>query len=80
MGSTTFWDNQDAAQKTVGELKTIKAQITPVEDALGALEDAKVAWEMGKEEGDDDLITEADEALFTLHPKVSRLARRSSRD
>lgn len=73
MGSATFWDNQESAQKTVGELKTIKAQITPVEDALGALEDAKVAWEMGKEEGDEDLIAEADEALFTLHPIIDKL-------
>ena len=73
MESASFWDNQDAAQKVVAELKLIKAQIEPVEKALESLEDAKVAYEMGKEEGDNDLITEADEALFVLQPAIDKL-------
>ncbi len=73
MESASFWDNQESAQKTVAELKTIKAQIEPAEKALSALEDAKIAYEMGKEEGDNDLITEADEALFVLAPTIDKL-------
>jgi peptide chain release factor 2 len=73
MSSTDFWDRPEAAQKTVTELKTIKAQITPAEEAFDALEEAKVAYEMGKESGDRDLIAEADEALFTLAPTIDKL-------
>lgn len=73
MSSASFWDHPDAAQKTVAELKTIKAQIIPSEEAFDALEEAKIAWQMGKEAGDPDLIAEADEALFTLAPTIDKL-------
>ncbi|MCB9848922.1 MAG: peptide chain release factor 2 [Phycisphaeraceae bacterium] len=77
MSSADFWDNQDKAQKTVAELKTIKAQIGPVEDALETLEEARVAWEMGKEAGDDDLIAEADQTLFGLEPVIDKIEMQS---
>jgi len=73
MAATDFWDEQDKAQRTIAELKTIKAQITPATKATLALEEAKVAYEMGKEAGDKDLIAEADEALFNLQSTIGKI-------
>ncbi len=73
MGATGFWDDQDAAQRVVGELKTIKAQIAPLTEAHSTFEDAKLAYEMAKEEGDDDLLTEADESLYNLQHRMDKI-------
>mgnify|MGYP001796125615 CR=1 FL=1 len=73
MGSEGFWDDQDAAQKIVGELKTIKAQILPLTEASESLEEAKLAYEMSREEDDQELLVEADDALHALQIKMERV-------
>ncbi len=73
MGAEGFWDDQEAAQKTVAELKTIKAQILPLTEATDELEEARLAYEMSREEGDAELLNEADEALHALQLKMERV-------
>ncbi len=73
MGAEGFWDDQDSAQKIVGQLKVIKAQIAPVTDVADELEEAALAYEMAKEEGDEELLLEADEALHKLVKKMDRV-------
>jgi peptide chain release factor 2 len=44
-------------------MKRVKAQIDPLTKVIGDFEDASLAYEMSKEAGDEDLLTEADEQL-----------------
>ncbi|GAB5495707.1 MAG: peptide chain release factor 2 [Phycisphaerales bacterium] len=73
MNAPDFWDSQTEAQKVVGELKLVKAQTDPIGEAMTSLEDAKVAYEMAREEGDDDLLVEADDTLFDLTKKMDKI-------
>ena len=73
MNAADFWDDQDAAQKTVGEMKLVKAQTEPLRLVIEQFEDAQVAYEMSKEDGDDDLLQEADESLFQLNRKMEKV-------
>jgi peptide chain release factor 2 len=77
MGATNFWDNPDKAQKVVGELKLLKAQVDPITEAAAELEDAKVGYELAKESGDKDLLAEADQKLFDLQSAMAKIEQRS---
>jgi peptide chain release factor 2 len=69
MGSATFWDRPSDAQKTVSQLKSLKARFDPLRAVVSDFEDAKLAYEMARETGDKDLLAEADEKLFALAGK-----------
>ncbi len=73
MGSEGFWDNRSGAQKIVNEVKTLRAQVVPLSEAMVALDDAKVGYEMAKESGDKDLLAEVDEGLYQLGFKMERI-------
>jgi peptide chain release factor 2 len=73
MESPTFWDNQETAQKVVGELKQIKAQISPLGVVQERFENAAVGYELAKEAGDEDLLSETDEELFQLTKEMERV-------
>jgi peptide chain release factor 2 len=73
MGEATFWDNPDAAQQTVAELKLLKAQTDPLRKVIAEFEDAKVAYEMAREADDRDLLVEADESLFGLTGRMEQV-------
>jgi len=60
MGDPGFWDNQDAANEVIDELKKIKARITPVQDAASTIEDTVLLWEMAVEADDDQSRSEVD--------------------
>jgi len=77
MSSADFWDDQEKAQKTVSDLKVIKAQTQPLAEVESELEDAKVALELAKESGDDDLLQEADEQLHGLDQRMEQVELRS---
>ena len=77
MGAPDFWDNQDKAQATVSQLKTIKAQVTPLKKLIASFEDAQLGYQMAKEEGDNELLTEADESLFTLKSDMGKVETQS---
>ena len=66
MGEPDFWDDQSRANEIVAEMKLVKAQVEPLRNAQDSLDEAKVAYEMAREDGDADLLAEADEGLFQL--------------
>ncbi len=72
-----FWNTPERARKTVGQVKTLKAQIDLLSRLMKDFEDAKLAYEMGKEMGDKDLLAEADESLFNLGPRMEQVELRS---
>ncbi len=73
MQSPTFWDSQEKAQQVVAELKIVKAQITPLGKLQDRFENAQVGYELAKEAGDDELLTETDEELYQLQREMDRV-------
>lgn len=73
MGSEGFWDDQNSAKVVVSELKSLKAQTDPVTQAGTLLEEAQLAYQMSREEGDKELLAEADETLFKLSAKMDQV-------
>ncbi len=77
MGAGDFWNNQKAAQKTIEELKIVRAQVEPLESLIRGFDDARVAYEMAREANDQDLLTEADSALFRLRSEMEKVEQQS---
>jgi peptide chain release factor 2 len=77
MNAPDFWNNQTEAQKVLADLKLAKAQSEPIQKVTAKLEDAKLAYEMAREEGDDDLLVEADDALFDLTKQMEKIEMQS---
>ena len=77
MGAQGFWDDQDSAQKTIAEFKTVKAQVEPLTRLIAGFEDAKLGYEMAKEEDDDELLIEADASLFKLKSDMEKVETQS---
>ncbi len=77
MGEADFWNNQDKAQAIVRQLKTIKAQVTPLKGVISDFEDAAVGYELAKEEGDAELLAETDEQLFDLCKRMAQVETQS---
>jgi len=73
MNRVDFWDDQDEAQKVVAELKRLRAQTEPVRKVSEAFEEATVAYEMGKEDSDEDLLEEADTKLHELRSRMEKI-------
>jgi peptide chain release factor 2 len=73
MGAADFWNSQEQAKKVVAKVKPLKAQVESLRDVIARFEDAKLAYEMGKESGDKGLIAEADEQLFKLQAKMGKV-------
>lgn len=68
-----FWDNAGAAQKTVAEMKALRAQTQPVVDLLSRMEDAEVLLELSGEAGGGDAMSEVQTALTQLSQKTERV-------
>ncbi len=77
MASDAFWNNQTQAKKVVAESKLLKAQLEPLVGAVRDFDDAKTGYEMSKESGDQELLKEADAALFGLTTRLERIERQS---
>jgi peptide chain release factor 2 len=82
MEAPDFWNAPATANKTVSELKSLNGQIEPVEKAAAELDNAKTAFEMAREAGqqeqpDPELLREADEILFKLVSEIDRIELRS---
>ena len=50
MGAADFWDNQERAQETVGQLKSLKAVTRPLEEAIGADDDIQAMITLAEED------------------------------
>ncbi|MAT82540.1 MAG: peptide chain release factor 2 [Phycisphaerae bacterium] len=73
MNEADFWNNQEAAQKVISEFKLLKAQTEGLEAVIGEFEDAQVGYELAKEAGDDELLTEVDENLHQLTRRMEKV-------
>lgn len=56
MGAAGFWDSQEKAQETVGELKSLKVVTGPMEELLAAGDDMAAMLEMAEE--DESIVAE----------------------
>ena len=73
MNEADFWNNPDAAQKTINSFKLIKAQVDPLESVIGRLEDANLGLELAREENDAELLEEADGQLHQLEQDMEKV-------
>jgi peptide chain release factor 2 len=73
MGAPGFWDNQDTAQQTIGQLKAIRAAVEPVRKALADADDLGAMLELLAEEEDPDVRVELCSGLDSLSEAVNRV-------
>ena len=69
MNAPDFWDDPDAAQKTVAQMKRVKAGIEPVTEMLAGIADARAMIELAEEADDDEARCEADTMLAKLQTR-----------
>lgn len=73
MNAPDFWDNPEAAQKLMGEMKRVKAGIEPVKDMLAGVEDVRAMIELAEEADDAEAREEADRMLSDLETKGDKV-------
>ena len=73
MNADGFWNSPEKAKKVVGDFKTVKAQIEPLESVIKDFEDAVVGYEMAREGNDKELLAEVDESLFNLVRRMEQV-------
>ncbi len=73
MSAPGFWDNQESAQKVVGELKSLKAVVGPTEGLFGRIEDLQVHYELAAEADSEEEFKEVAETTETLQTELERL-------
>ena len=54
MNGAEFWNDQDAAQKTIAQFKLLKAQTDGLESVIAEFEDAKVGYELAHDAKDEE--------------------------
>ena len=73
MQSPGFWDDRTTAETVVGELKTVKAIVDPIEALTRQAEDAQVLLELAQEEKDEAAMAEVIGALAAMEQKLNRI-------
>ena len=68
-----FWDNQEAAQQVVQELKGLRGQVEPVQEVLQRVEDASILIELAAEQGDEDSQAEVLRELSELRERTDQV-------
>ncbi len=75
MGAAGFWDNQERAQEVVGQLKSLKAIVTPMSELAAGAEDLDALIEMATE--DDSVAEEVRAEVETLEKRLDKLELKS---
>ena len=73
MADSGFWDDQEAAQVVIGELKQCKAVIEPIDDAAESLEEIEMLAELGEEAGEEEVAEDLAAALAQSESKLDAL-------
>lgn len=73
MAASGFWDNPEKSQEVIGEVKSLKATVEPVEAVIKRIEDAEVLLELAQSENDAASFAELDAELDALHKDVERV-------
>jgi peptide chain release factor 2 len=71
MADPAFWNDQEAAKKTLERLKDVKAAIGIMTEALASLENVSVSLELLKEDVSAELAAEAERELASLDRKLA---------
>jgi len=71
MAKPGFWDDQERAQERVGQLKSLKAIVGPLEEAIAACEDLDALLEMAEE--DEAFADEVADEVKRLEEAVEQL-------
>lgn len=71
MAASDFWDNQEKAQETVGQMKSLRSLLEPLDECLAGIEDLDVMLEMAEE--DDSLAAEVPGQLDQLEETLEAL-------
>jgi len=77
MGAADFWDDPDAANETVAELKKAKAITDPVAKLIQQAEDARLLWDMAEEADDPDSRAEVDQSLPKIRTAIAKVEKLS---
>ena len=78
MNAAGFWDSQTAAQKVIDKYKVLKAQTSDLEDVISVMMDSFVGYELAKDTGDADLLTEGNGQLFKMQRHIDKIETQSS--
>ncbi len=77
MSSPDFWDDQETAQKVVGQLKAAKAVVAPTRDLEARIEDVQVLHELAVEADSSDDLEDAERESNQLIRELDRLELRT---
>jgi len=72
-GQPGFWDNHQAAEKTMAEIKRIKTRYEPWESLVAELEDAQVLFSLANEAGDESMESEVQEVFSSVSETYEKL-------
>ncbi len=73
MAEPGFWDYPEAAQTIVGQLKSVKATVDPLQALIAQAEDVEVLLELAREADDADALAEVGTGLAELRTGLDRL-------
>ncbi len=73
MAEPGFWDQPEAAQAVVGQLKSVKAAVDPLQALIAQAEDIEVLLELAREADDADALAEVGTGLTQLRTGLNRL-------
>jgi peptide chain release factor 2 len=70
MEAPTFWNNQEQAQKLVGELRRVKAALKPLDELKSGADDLAALVELAEEDDSGELDAEVHTALDELQKRL----------
>jgi peptide chain release factor 2 len=70
MSAPDFWDDNERAQKLIGEMNAIKSVVTEFEELFGQYEDLQLMAELIEEENDDSMIEDLTNGIQALVNKL----------
>lgn len=73
MQTPDFWDDTKKAEKTVGEIKTLKNRLEPWKILLSEISDLEILTELAEESADTQILKEAEDLYNTLYEKYKQL-------
>lgn len=73
MSSADFWDDQESAQATVAELKTMKAAVEPVQASIATLGELQAGLELAEELGEEEIAEELEALSATAAAALDKL-------
>ena len=76
-GRPDLWDDQDRARAVTAELSGVSDDLDSYDGLVARVEDVETLVEMGREEGDDSLEPEIEDAIAAIGAELARIELRS---